>query len=247
MKFNRILLKVSGAALGKSDSAYSKEQVDNIADIIKNAYISKLEIAIVVGGGNVFRGRESELWNFERCDADKIGMMSTVLNSLVLKNCLKAKGLQKIVIMTPYAINGISETFDNESAINLLEKGYVVIFAAGIGQPFLSTDYPSVQRAIEIKVDALIMAKNGISGVCEQIDNVLNYDCVFETLNYEEAIQNKYEFMDYQALLLGKQFKLPIYVYGFGEPNAVLRICQGEKLGTEIGVNIKTIHRKIED
>ena len=156
----RILLKISGEALnGSGDAIYDKSCLDNICEMIKSIVTRKIQLAIVIGAGNLLRGRDAITWDIKRPDADEVGMIFTVGNALMLRNRLKMYDIHA-VIMTPMVIGGSTKLFNRYEAIEKLDNGEVVIFGGGIGNPFVSTDYPAVQKAIEIDADILYMAKN---------------------------------------------------------------------------------------
>ena len=165
-KYKRILLKLSGSALaGGKDFGFEKEALEYITDEIIAAKRSGVELAVLIGGGNIFRGKTADEWGIERSEADNIGTVATVVNGLILRGVLTAKGAGEVRVMTATPMNEIAEPYIRLRAINLMEKGYLVILAGGIGQPYITTDYPAIQRALEIRAEVVLMAKNGANGV----------------------------------------------------------------------------------
>ncbi|HWK80709.1 MAG TPA: UMP kinase, partial [Thermomicrobiales bacterium] len=166
MKYERVLIKLSGGAFsGAADTGIDRAAVDALVDEILQLSNAGVEVAIMVGGGNIFRGRLADDWGIERAEADNIGMMSTVVNSLILRGALNARGSHEVRVMSAIPMAAVAEPYIRLRAIRHLEKDYIVVFAAGIGQPFVTTDYPAAQRAIEIRADAILAAKQGVNGV----------------------------------------------------------------------------------
>lgn len=167
MRFKRILVKLSGGALAGTDGTpFDQGALDHIATELLSLQALGVEVALVVGGGNIFRGNEADHWSLERAEADNIGMMATVTNSLMLRGVLTAHGARGVRVMTATPMTAVAEPYIRLRAISHLEKGRMVIFAAGTGQPYVTTDYPAVQRALEVRCDAIFAAKHGVDGVC---------------------------------------------------------------------------------
>ncbi len=163
MRYKRVLLKLSGGALaGESNFGFSTERLEHISSELLSLTEIGVQVCVVVGGGNIFRGKMAELWGIERAEADNIGTLATVINSLMLRGVLTSKTDRQVRVMTAVPINAVAEPYIRLRAIHHLEKGYIVIFAGGNGQPYVTTDYPSVQRAIETRCDAILVAKHGI-------------------------------------------------------------------------------------
>ncbi len=241
MKYNRILLKLSGGALsGQKSFGFEKEALENITEEVIKAVNAGIQVAILVGGGNIFRGRTAEDWNIERAEADNIGMLATIINSLTLRGALNSKGIEDVRVMTAIPINSVAEPYIRLKAINHLNKGAVVIFGGGIGQPFVTTDYPSVQRALEIKADVVLMAKHGTDGV--YTDNPAKNPNAkrYKTIQYDDVIKNDLQVADQSSFILAKDYKMPMYVFDFKEKDSILKICEGQNIGTFIGENCKT-------
>lgn len=240
MQGKRILIKVSGETLsGESQSIYSKTVLDNLCYEIKNVKEKGYQIAIVVGAGNLLRGRDSKDWEIDRPDADEMGMLFTVANALMLRNKLSKIGISSKV-MTPMLLAGITEIYNRKDAIKMLEDDYVVIFGGGIGNPFVSTDYPAVQKSIEIEADLLFMAKN-IDGVYD-LDSHLNENAKrYKQISYDTCVAKKIRACDPAAFLLAEEFGVTMYLYDGKDKSAILSIIDGKNIGTVIKKNCTDI------
>jgi uridylate kinase len=217
-----VLVKLSGGAFaGRSDGSFDKDAVDQLADEIISISRLGVEVAIMVGGGNIFRGRLAQQWNIERVEADNIGMMATVINSLILRGALSARGADETRVMTAIPMASIAEPYIRLRAIKHLEKGYTVIFAAGTGQPFVTTDYPAVQRAIEIRAEVILAAKQGTDGVYSADPRI-------------EVLRRGLNVMDQSAFMLARDHHLPVHVFNANEPGVMQRACEGESVGTYV-------------
>lgn len=235
MKYNRILLKLSGGALSSNDGVFDKEKLEHISNEIISAVNSGIEVAVLVGGGNIFRGKYADDWNIDRAEADNMGMLATMVNSLMIRGAVNSKGLKKVRVMTAMPINTVAEPYIRLRAIHHLEKGNLIIFGGGIGQPFVTTDYASLQRAIEINADAVLMAKQGTDGVYDSNPNENPNAKKFVTLNFDDAIEKNLKVADQSAFILAKDYKMPMYVFDFMDKGAITRICKGEEIGTYVG------------
>ncbi|MGZ4160205.1 MAG: amino acid kinase family protein, partial [Neobacillus sp.] len=161
-KYKRILIKLSGGALADQEgNSFGVDNLEHITDEIISLVDLGIEASVVIGGGNIFRGNLAEQWGIDRVEADNIGTLGTIINSLMLRGVLKAKLDKEVRVMTSVPAPTVAEPYIRLRAIHHLEKGYIVIFGGGNGQPFVTTDYPSVQRAIEVNCDALFVAKQG--------------------------------------------------------------------------------------
>jgi uridylate kinase len=235
-RYRRVLLKLSGAAVaGDDEVGFDRIRLERIADEIRHLVDDGLEVAVVIGGGNIFRGNLAENWGIERAEADNIGTLATVINSLMLRGVLHARINREIRVMTSVPMNTIAEPYIRLRAMHHLEKGYIVVFAGGNGQPFVTTDYPAVQRAIEMRCDAILAAKNGIDGVYTGDPNRDSAAKRYVQLNYEDAISRNLRVMDQSAVLLARDYRLPIHVFDFNHAGAMRQICAGEDVGTQIG------------
>ena len=238
MKYQRILLKVSGGALsGKNDFGFDKEALDRITDEIIKANKAGVEVAVLIGGGNIFRGRTAEDWNIERAEADNIGMMATIINSLILRGALVSKGAHDLRVMTAVPMDTIAEPYIRLRAVHHLDKKKIVVFGGGIGQPYVTTDYASLQRALEIRADVVLMAKQGTDGVYTDNPNTNPKANRYKTLSYDEAIEKNLKVVDQSAFILAKDYDMPMYIFDFNQKDSILDICEGKNIGTFVGKN----------
>lgn len=237
---HRILIKISGEALnGSGDSIYDKRCLDNVCEMIKPIINKNIQIAIVIGAGNLLRGRDSEKWDIKRPDADEMGIIFTVANALMLRNRLKTYDIHAVV-MTPMVIGGSTKLFNRYDAIEKLNNGEVVIFGGGIGNPFVSTDYPAVQKAIEIESDILYMAKN-IDAVYDSDPKINNDAKRYKKISYQTCLEKNINVCDTAAFVLAKEFGIDMHLYDGKEKNALVRIIDGESIGTIVSANVEDI------
>ncbi len=231
--FRRVLLKLSGEALmGEREFGLDPDTIDAVAAEIVEVHATGLEIAIVLGGGNIWRGMAAAAEGMDRATADYAGMLAIVLNSLVLQDALERRGAQTRVL-SALAVSEVAEPYIRRRAIRHLEKGRVVIFAAGTGNPFFSSDTAGALRALEINAEAILMAKHGVEGVYDG-DPKLDPNASFlPTLTHADAIERNLKIMDATALSLCRENRLPIYVFEQAAGN-IRRILSGERLGTII-------------
>lgn len=236
MRYNRILVKLSGGAMaGNEPFGFDPSSLNHIADEVLALHKQGIQVSVVVGGGNIFRGNLGEEWGIERAEADNIGMIATVINSLMLRGVLQARGDADVRVMTAIPINTVAEPFIRLRAIRHLEHGSIVILAAGTGNPYVTTDYPAVQRALELRAEALLSAKNGTDGIYTS-DPRRNPDAKrYRSINYDTYIQQNLRALDQSAVLLGRDNDLPIHIFDFDVPGAMHRLCTGEDVGTLIG------------
>ena len=241
MKYSRVLVKLSGGAFsGDAESAIDRHAVDRLVDEIVDVTSMGIEVAIMVGGGNIFRGRLADDWGIERAEADNIGMMATVVNSLILRSALTSRGSHEVRVMTAIPIATVAEPYIRLRAIKHLEKGYIVIFAAGIGQPFVTTDYPSVQRAIEIRAEAIFAAKQGVNGVYTA-DPKRNPDAQrYAEIHPNDVVRLGLQVMDQSAFILARDHGIPIHVLDVAERGAMRAVLTGSPVGTYIGPDAVT-------
>jgi len=233
--YRRVLLKLSGEALmGNAPYGIHGETVARIAQQIRAAQEQQVEIAIVVGGGNIFRGVEAAAAGMDRATADYGGMLATIINGLALQDALEKAG---VTVRTQSAINvqQVAEPYIRRRAIRHLEKGRVVIFAAGTGNPYMTTDTAAALRAIEIGAQVLLMAKHRTDGIYDADPNKEPGAHRFERLSYLEAINRRLEVMDSTALSLCMEHDLPIVVFDLSAPDSIVRAVRGEKIGTLVG------------
>jgi uridylate kinase len=235
VRYRRILVKLSGGAIaGEQAWGFDPSALNHIADEVLELHNMGIQVGVVIGGGNIFRGELGEQWGIERAEADNIGMMATVTNSLLLRGVLKARGDVEVRVMTAIPINTVAEPFIRLRAIRHLEHHYLVLFAAGTGNPYVTTDYPAVQRALELQAEALLAAKHGIDGVYTSDPHANSTAQRYFTVSYDTAIRQNLQVLDQSAILLARDYNLPIHVFDFDTPGAMGRICQGEDIGTLI-------------
>lgn len=229
----RVLLKLSGEAFGGGKIGLSPDVVRGIAEQIGAAVREGVQVAIVVGGGNFFRGAQLQEQGMDRSRADYMGMLGTVMNCLALQDFLEHTGVDTRV-QTAITMGQVAEPYIPRKAIRHLEKGRVVIFGAGAGMPFFSTDTVSAQRALEIKCDEVLIAKNGVDGVYDS-DPRTNPDAQrLERVTYEEALQRNLKVVDAAAFSLCRENHLPMVVFGMEGEGNVTRALLGESIGTVV-------------
>ncbi|WNI16273.1 UMP kinase [Actinacidiphila sp. ITFR-21] len=235
MAFKRIVIKLSGRAIaGQDEYGFSADALHHLASEVVAVRKLGIEVAIVVGGGNVFRGNRSETWGIDRVEADNIGMMGTVINSLLLRGKLTALGQENVRVMTAVPIDAVAERYIRLRAMHHLEKGAVVILASGNGQPFLTTDYPSVQRALEIGADGILVAKHGVDGVYDSDPRTNPGARRYEQLTYQDVLEHELRVMDQSAFILARDHAMPLHVFDIEKPGLMAAICGGEHHGTVI-------------
>lgn len=232
--YRRVLLKVSGESLqGAGPDAIDTEAVAYIADQIIDAHARGVEVAVVVGGGNIWRGSAAERRGMERSSADYAGMVATIINGLALQDALERRGITTRT-QSALSIQAVAEPYIRRRAIRHLEKGRVVLFCAGSGNPYMSTDTASALRALEVGAEVLLMAKNGVDGVYDS-DPRTNPDAVrFGSLEYLDAVNRRLEVMDSTAMTLCMDNQMPIIVFDIFETGAMGRILRGDVVGTTI-------------
>lgn len=231
-KFSRILLKLSGEALmGRLDFGTDAAEVDRIATQVASVRERGVEVAIVVGAGNIYRGLDGAAAGMDRATGDYMGMLATVLNALTLQDSLERMG-QHTRVMSAIDVKEVAEPYIRRRAMRHLEKGRIVIFAAGTGNPFFTTDTAAALRALEIHAEAILMAKNGVEGVYDS-DPATNPDAKFiPRITHRQAIEQGLKVMDSTALSLCMDNDLPIYVFNMADELNIDRIVSGETVGT---------------
>jgi uridylate kinase len=231
-KYKRVLLKLSGEAFsGEKDYGIDASTLNKIVKQIKQTIEMGVSIAIVVGGGNIWRGAKAEQDGMDRVTADYAGMLATVINALALQDALEREGVNTRT-QSAIVIQQVAEPYIRRRAIRHLEKGRVVIFASGTGNPYMTTDTAAALRAIEIGAEVLLMTKNNVDGIYSA-DPRKNRDAKkFDKLTYLEALTKRLEVIDATALSLCLENKLPIIVFGLQTPNIMERVILGEPIGT---------------
>ncbi|KRL45796.1 UMP kinase [Lacticaseibacillus manihotivorans] len=234
VKYKRIVLKVSGEALaGEAGFGIKPPVIAEIAKEIKAVHDLGVEIAIVCGGGNVWRGETGAEMGMERAQADYMGMLATVMNGLALQDSLENIGVPTRV-QTSIEMRQIAEPYIRRKAVRHLEKGRVVIFAGGTGNPYFSTDTTAALRAAEINADVILMAKNGVDGVYDADPNKVATATKFDSLTHLDIINKGLNVMDSTASTLSMDNDIPLVVFNLNEADNIRRVVEGENIGTTI-------------
>ncbi|WP_232677805.1 UMP kinase [Nocardioides sp. R-C-SC26] len=229
--YKRVLLKLSGEVFGGGNVGVDPDVVQKIAGEVAAVARAGVQIAVVTGGGNFFRGAELQQRGMDRVRADYMGMLGIVMNCLALQDFLEKLGVETRV-QTAITMGQVAEPYIPRRAIRHMEKGRVVIFGAGMGMPFFSTDTVAVQRALESKCDVVLVAKSGVDGVYSADPKIDPTATKYETLSYEEAISRGLRIMDQTAFALCGENKMPMIVFGMEPEGNILRAVQGERIGT---------------
>jgi uridylate kinase len=231
-KFRRVLLKLSGEALmGELSYGTDATEVQRIAGQLRDTRARGVEVAVVVGAGNIYRGLAAAAEGMDRATGDYMGMLATVLNALTLQDALEKEG-EHTRVLSAIDVQEVAEPYIRRRAMRHLEKGRIVIFAAGTGNPFFTTDTAAALRALEIHAEAILMAKNGVEGVYDS-DPAENPDARFiPEISHREAIEQGLKVMDSTALSLCMDNDLPIYVFNMADERNIDRIVSGERVGT---------------
>jgi uridylate kinase len=234
-RYSRVVVKLSGEALaGTAGTGADPGSLARLADELLSVHRLGVQLGVVVGGGNYFRGRMAEGWGISRAEADNIGILGTVMNALMLRGVLTGRGAGDVRVMTAVPMQSVAEPFIRLRADRHLRHGLIVLLAGGIGQPYVTTDYPSVQRALELEADALLVAKRGVDGVYDRDPNQHPTAQRFDVMTHEEAVRGRVKVMDESAFVLASEQKLPMHIFDVSAPGAMQRICQGEDIGTLI-------------
>ncbi|MDR3617483.1 MAG: UMP kinase [Candidatus Obscuribacterales bacterium] len=234
-KYKRILLKLSGEALmGAEGFGINPKVIEGIADEIAIAYHLGVQVAIVVGGGNIFRGVKGSEWGMDKAAADYVGMLATIMNCLILQEVLRSKGVQ-VRVQTAIAMPEVAEPFIRLRAIRHLEKGRVVIFGGGTGNPHVTTDTAAALRAAEIKAEVVLMAKNKVDGVYSDDPKTNTQAVKFDNISFGQIRREGLKVMDSAALSICEESKIPLVVFDFAKPGSIERIVRGDKVGTLVG------------
>ncbi len=234
MAYRRILLKMSGEALaGEGKQSIDPVIVKKFAHEIKNVYQQGFEIGIVVGGGNIWRGRQAEAIGMDRASADYMGMLATVINALALGNTLREIGVPTRV-MTSMAIPSVAEPYLRNKALDHFDKGRILVFGGGTGNPYFSTDTTTSLRAAEMNADLILMAKNGVDGVYDS-DPKINKDAkLIKELTYSELISKKLKIMDLTAAAMCVENSIDTLVFDMNVQGNIMKAAKGENIGTKL-------------
>lgn len=232
-KFNRILLKLSGEALmGDQSFGISPDMIKYVAEEIRSIFDLGVQLAIVVGGGNIFRGVSAASYGMDRVSADRMGMLATVINSLALQDALEGRGIQTRV-QTAISMHEVAEPFISRRAIRHLEKGRVVIFAAGTGNPYFTTDTAAVLRAQEIQAEILLKATK-VDGLYDSDPAIQENAKFIEKIKYMEVLEKQLHVMDMTAISLAMDNDLPLVVFNLMSKGNIRKVVCGEVVGTHI-------------
>ena len=234
IKYNRVILKLSGEALaGEKGFGINPPVLKDVAKELKEVHELGVQIAIVVGGGNIWRGKTGEELGMERATADSMGMLATVMNSLALQDSLEQKGVDTRVL-TSVEMKAMAEPYIRRRAIRHLEKGRVAIFAAGIGNPYFSTDTTAALRAKEIGAEAILMGKNGVDGVYSADPKLDSTATKYDKLSYMDIMNKGLTIMDSTAITFCMDNHLPIIVFSIDEADNIVKVVSDSNLGTII-------------
>jgi len=233
MIYKRVLIKISGEALaGEKKTGYDFDFVTKVCETVKKCVEQGTEVGIVIGGGNFWRGVKDGAGKVERVSADRMGMLATAMNCLAVADVFKQIGA-KAAVQTAVDIQGVGERYSTAEAIKHLENGEVVLFGCGTGSPFFSTDTAAALRAAEIHADAILLAKN-IDGVYSD-DPRKNPDAVkYDSITYDEVLEQHLAVMDSTATSLAMDNNIPVVVFALADPENIVRVLNGEKVGTEV-------------
>ncbi|MBL6661927.1 MAG: UMP kinase [Flavobacteriaceae bacterium] len=233
MKYQRILLKLSGEALmGNKSHGIDPERIDSYAKEIKKVFDEKTEIAIVIGGGNIFRGISGASKGMDRVQADYMGMLATVINGLALQGALENNKVPTR-LQTAIKIEAIAEPFIKRKATRHLEKGRVVIFGSGTGNPYFTTDSAAVLRAIEINADVILKGTR-VDGIYTEDPEKNTKATKFDTLSFDDVLKKGIKVMDTTAFTLSQENNLPIIVFDMNTPGNLYNVVKGENIGTRV-------------
>jgi uridylate kinase len=233
LPFSRVLLKLSGEALmGSQEFGLAAETVDELAKELVHLRAGGLEVAVVIGGGNIYRGMSATAQGIDRATGDYMGMLATVLNSLAVQEAIERNGADTRVL-SAIDVREVAEPYIRRRAVRHLEKGRIVIFAAGTGNPYFTTDTAAALRALEIGAQAILMAKHGVEGVLDGDPRQNRHATLIRELTHLEAIERGLKVMDTTALSLCMDNRLPIHVFELA-PGNIAKVAAGEKIGTVI-------------
>ena len=232
--FQRVLLKLSGEAMvGEFSYGIDPAVVDQLAEQIKRVYDREIQVAIVIGGGNIWRGLAASSKGMDRATADYMGMVATVLNALALQDALQQRDVHTRV-MTAIEMHEVAEPYIRRRAIRHMEKGRVVILAAGTGNPYFTTDTAAALRSLELDADVMLMAKNKVDGVYSADPRLDESARRYRRISHQEAIEKNLKVMDTSALALLRDNDIPIVVFDVSQPSAIEDAAIGREIGTRV-------------
>ena len=234
--YKRILLKLSGEALKDetNNMILDAERVDGLSSMVKQLHDNGVEVAIVIGAGNVWRGKLASTIGIEPVPADFMGMLGTVINAVAMASCLRKMGVDAVVYSAVPAIEGVTLPYDKDAANKSLSEGKVTFLAGGTGKPFFTTDTAAALRAVELDCKAILMGKNGVDGIyTADPDKDPNAEFI-KTISFAEIIKRKLQVMDLSAVELIKNTNIDVRVFSMADPQNFLRVAQGEDIGTTV-------------
>lgn len=231
--YKRVLLKCSGEALSSGGQGFDPKILEQLACQVKGIVANNVQLAIVCGGGNFIRGKTAQQIGVERTTADYMGMLGTVINALAIQGALEKQGVETRV-QSAIEMNKVAEPFILRRAIRHLEKGRVVIFAAGVGSPFFSTDTTAALRASEIKADVILMAKNGTDGIYDKDPNKYDDAKKYDHLTYKNVLEQDLQVMDSTATALCNDNDIDLIVFDMNVNGNILKAIEGQKIGTVV-------------
>ena len=233
--YKKIVLKISGESLADraNGSILDISILNSYAKVIKELVEDGVQVSIVVGAGNIWRGKIAETMGMDRATGDYMGMLGTIMNSLAIQNILEQNGV-KTRVMTSLPIDAVAEPYIRRKAIHHLDKGYVVIFGGGTGNPFFSTDTAASLRASEIGAEVILMAKNGVAGVYSADPKTNKNAVLYDKITYLDVIQQQLKVMDTTAVSLCMENDIDLVVFNMSDPENLIRVINGEKIGTII-------------
>ena len=231
--YKRVLLKLSGEALSSPEAAFDPEILKRLAKELKEVQKLGVELAIVVGGGNFIRGKMMAEMGMNRAQADYMGMLGTVINALAVQNALEQLGVQTR-LLSAIEMRQIAEPYIRRRAVRHLEKGRIVIFGAGTGSPYFTTDTTAALRAAEINADVILMAKNGVDGVYSADPKLDESAVKFDEISYSDVLAKDLKVMDQTAITLCKDNDIDLCVFNMQEDGNIAKACDGQKIGTTI-------------
>src|SRR5574344_808988 len=234
-KYKRILLKLSGEALkgDEKDVILSNYELESCAKAIKEMVAKGLQVGVVVGAGNIWRGKLAENIGIERTTADYMGMLGTIINSLALQSACEKEGLN-CRVMSSIEVKSVCEPYIRRRAIRHLEKGRVVIFGGGTGNPYFTTDTTATLRAMEIEADSIFMAKNGVEGVYDSDPRVNKNAKFIKEISYEDIIRKNLKVMDQTAIAMLMDTNIEIHVFNMSDPTNFTKLLEGQDIGSII-------------
>ncbi len=235
MRYRRVLLKLSGEALSNKDGKgiLEAQSLDNVAKAIKTMVEEGVEVGVVVGAGNIWRGKYADQIGIERSTADYMGMMGTIINALALQSAIENAGVD-CRVMTSIEVRALAEPYIRRKAIRHLEKGRVVIFGGGTGNPYFSTDTTATLRALDIGAEVVLMAKNGVDGVYSADPRVDSNAKLLPSLTFQDMLEQDLKVMDLTAISLIKDSNLEVRVFNMNDMDNFRKIMNGEPIGTTI-------------